>query len=834
LAYGSKTGGVIGFYVVKVLGKRVFSRYQGKLSQRTFRPTPKNTITMRFLVATLAVLALTAVSASGQTIKLISVTPASIKANDKNGPADDGVRTLTITLHLFKSREGKQDKLLILPTSAISKPILLDSVVDLDRSQFPGKSKQSFIVSFPIRVKLSPLACLPKDEQFAIARKDFIGDSAVITIEKFNVPAGKPTIALKEDSTVLDLAGNKDVGEHGITMTLMLAGERPEKDMPVEFSTPSFMHFTSEPAIVDDVNLVIPKNAFDSIGCPVDIKIPTIIQLKAPKNPGNERIPIVLNGDEKHAHTVIVYRDAKADALDAKKALAAGGLSFTCVNRSFLYTVKFSDTTTIYLTDAKTGRKASYDFTDVFHSGDFAAWFGNAFPLPKRDTCARCGVCGAYLAERIMEHLAAQPAKKGGDDSANKGGDEAMKNGGDAGTKKVADSTTKSDSTTKAVDSTAKAKSGLDISDVKKALASIINGDSANKTKIGTIYLKDSMIDIHTPTMKIRSKIESVTFTIESGRIAKKFLFVDTKDGRFFNGSAPISVSHINDRGNDILVSVDPSQNHTYVQLKDVMIYKPVQDYLPDDAQNLSITPQQPTCDLSAASNLNSLINFSIFTDLPGLLGRRANGLINASASGRFITNTKNAPNSDFIWFSFIDANVTVSKFDSKFKSLDSTNIRVDPINHLDTLDRLQLEQNAWLRGSVKFNVASLKLLSSQSVEVNVGAIFNVTNADSIYKKDHDIVFADYYPEAVYSIKRLNNFGMDLTVRWMFQFISDKEKFSSLHGKEIFNPQVAFYYYPANNSNSQMYLRFNYFAGHAKNDNNFYQLQVGYKTSLKL
>ena len=75
---------------------------------------------------------------------------------------------------------------------------------------------------------------------------------------------------------------------------------------------------------------------------------------------------------------------------------------------------------------------------------------------------------------------------------------------------------------------------------------------------------------------------------------------------------------------------------------------------------------------------------------------------------------------------------------------------------------------------------------------------------------------------------------MDISLRWIQQRIADKEKFSNIGWQSIFNPQIAFFYYPNSNPNKKFYLRFNYFANHDKSANNFYQLQFGWKTGLKL
>jgi len=255
--------------------------------------------------------------------------------------------------------------------------------------------------------------------------------------------------------------------------------------------------------------------------------------------------------------------------------------------------------------------------------------------------------------------------------------------------------------------------------------------------------------------------------------------------------------------------------------------------YVPDDT-TIFLTPAKRGKTLSATSNLNSLINVSLYTDLAGLLGRRANGIINTDVSGKFIINTRNLINWDFTPLAFVEGNIVLSKFDSKFKSLDSSFIKLGKNGERDTVDRMQLIQTAWLKGSIKFNLFSYRFFYYQNLYVNIGTRINVVNGDSLFRKDRDIIFFDYYPEVIYSINKLRNFGMDISLRWLQQRVADKEPFANNGWESVFNPQIAFFYYPIANQSNKIYLRFNYFANSKKDANNFYQLEFGIKSDLKL
>jgi hypothetical protein len=363
-----------------------------------------------------------------------------------------------------------------------------------------------------------------------------------------------------------------------------------------------------------------------------------------------------------------------------------------------------------------------------------------------------------------------------------------------------------------------------------------LESEKITYTDVGTVSLRDTTgkIKIHRPDGSVfESELDSVSLVIKEGQLMRKQLLVKTREGYFWNHDAPIAVNRINERGSDNLGEKNKPYTGNYILLGELLEY--IGDgYVPDDT-TIVLTPKKSQKRLSATSNLNSLINFALYTDLTGLLGRRANGIINTDISGRFITNTRNWPyNVDVTPLAFLESNFVLSKFDSKFKSLDSSSLRLGTGGAKDTIDRMLMMQTAWFKGSVKLNLFTWKFFYYQTLSFNVGARINVVNGDSLFRKERDIIFFDYYPEVVYSINRLRNFGMDISLRWMQQKLADKEPFANNGWESVFNPQIAFSYYPVDNQNSRIYFRFNYFANRKKEANNFYQLQFGIKTDLKL
>jgi hypothetical protein len=270
---------------------------------------------------------------------------------------------------------------------------------------------------------------------------------------------------------------------------------------------------------------------------------------------------------------------------------------------------------------------------------------------------------------------------------------------------------------------------------------------------------------------------------------------------------------------------------HEYVQLGDVIDYSTTGRFSYPDDTTFVLNDDHPKQILVAASSLNNLLDVSIYTDLLGLLDHKPNGLIQTEIAGNFQSNSAILPNTDIGFHNFMRPYVRLSKLDSKYASLDSSNIKPGP-DKKDTVNRTYLNQISYLQAGILMNIVRFGIGINQTIYVNIGADVNLVNTDSLYKQD--ITFFNYYPEIAYNIVRLNNFGMDLTLRFLNQFLggSSKDKFVNNTGIWIFKPQATLYYYPSKDISKKLYLRFNYYANWSDNHYNFTQFQLGYKTNL--
>lgn len=91
----------------------------------------------------------------------------------------------------------------------------------------------------------------------------------------------------------------------------------------------------------------------------------------------------------------------------------------------------------------------------------------------------------------------------------------------------------------------------------------------------------------------------------------------------------------------------------------------------------------------------------------------------------------------------------------------------------------------------------------------------------------------DYYPELVHTINNIENFGLEIGLKYLWQSVPKNSPFNNRETVSILNPSVTFYYFPSANPNNKIYLRYAHFAqlnGDLKL--NFPQFQFGFKTFL--
>ena len=380
---------------------------------------------------------------------------------------------------------------------------------------------------------------------------------------------------------------------------------------------------------------------------------------------------------------------------------------------------------------------------------------------------------------------------------------------------------------------TEKTETQKNIDALNERISSVLNQDPEFEP-IGEMTQLTTDVSIKKTGTEIRkSKVKRIEITFEHGAIGRRLLRVEMEDGSvFFNKQAPINLPRIFVRKKDCIYRYDSRSavKDEYIELGDVLDYHYFGKFNYPADGNITLSTDKLRDTLRVGSSINSLLDVSVYTDLLGLLGNKPNGILQTEVAGNFISNTANIKNTDFIFHNFMRPYIRLSKFDSKFKSLDSLNIKAGA-NLKDTVNRTYLNQISYFQGGLMLNIVRVGLGVNQLIYLNAGADINLVNSDIIYKKD--IVFFNYYPELNYTITRLKNFGMDCSLRFLRQRVGENSPFVNREAIWIFKPQMTIYYYPSKDASNKVYLRMNYFDNLKDSGDNFPQFQLGFKTNLK-
>lgn len=371
---------------------------------------------------------------------------------------------------------------------------------------------------------------------------------------------------------------------------------------------------------------------------------------------------------------------------------------------------------------------------------------------------------------------------------------------------------------------------------VNKKLEELFN-EKSQQRKIGYFKLVNSEVPIHAKVVQkdgetLTGKIASVEIVLYNGAIRKNGLKVLLEDGRVFrNKYSPVTLYRLDKmKGEDLYVDDKrEGKSGLSIELGDVINYVYHGKFSYPSDQVIYLSPEKQVDSLYVQSTIGELLDVNIFSDLLALVGRKANGIIQTQVTGTFLTNTNRfIKNSDLILNNFVKAYFKLSKYDSKFGQLDSSNNQRDKVDSV--VNRLYLNQIAYLQAGAKANVFRVGLGNNQQFLLNIGAEISLTNADSIYNKD--LVCISYYPELEYTVSRLDNFGLEASIKYLYQHAAKNSPFKNKERICIFNPQVTIYYYPFSNPNNKIYVRYAHYAQIGDGKYNYPQFQFGFKTNL--
>lgn len=349
------------------------------------------------------------------------------------------------------------------------------------------------------------------------------------------------------------------------------------------------------------------------------------------------------------------------------------------------------------------------------------------------------------------------------------------------------------------------------------------NSNSSNQTqeKIDTVNV-------------ITKPIDTVTVKIVDGAI--EFLKVKLTDGNYYiNLKSPISLLNIERRFEDKLTN---PYDKSYIFLKDALNFAADSrfNYFPSNGTfYLHNTKKAPNKEVKVFANngLNSFIDLRVFTDLLGTLDNQPNGLLQIEAKSKVNLHKLNLPNTFMYIFHGLEPYFGISKFDSQYDT-------VKIVNTSQSVNRMDLFQRSFVNVGVKLNMFRWDFRPSNSLYLNGGYQFNSSNiavrdsanlVDSIIAKS---IFHTPYFEVGISSKRLNNFGFEGEVKYMFQKLNDNKYFTSNGYNHLMNFSVTMFYFPGTKPKDKFFVRFSNYLNFKDRKEDFYQLQFGYSLNLKL
>jgi len=319
-------------------------------------------------------------------------------------------------------------------------------------------------------------------------------------------------------------------------------------------------------------------------------------------------------------------------------------------------------------------------------------------------------------------------------------------------------------------------------------------------------------------------KIDSAKFDIQEGML--EFIKVYLSDGTTYtNKAAPIALVHLEQRGNDRLFNADGDK---FILLKNVVVFESNKrfGYLPDN-KTFSLDNQDDktpgTLILNKNSNINSLVNFTAYSDLLGLLGNEPNALVNFEANAKFYLHRLNYPNKFLYIFPTFQPHFHYNRIDSKF---DTIVISDNNVNPTEIFRRHNF--------AVGFDLTVLRWdwKPANSFELKAGYLYTSSKVHIDEKKTNAINHIKYF-EANLKSKVIDNFGIDLNAKYMWQKLNDNEYFDSSKEEMLALRGGIYYASPKAKGDDKIFLRFTNYLVWGDRKKDFSQIQIGFTKSLK-
>lgn len=342
-------------------------------------------------------------------------------------------------------------------------------------------------------------------------------------------------------------------------------------------------------------------------------------------------------------------------------------------------------------------------------------------------------------------------------------------------------------------------------------------------------YENEGVTGFSTNTLNHIEAIDSVRLFINEGVIEHIKVYTDGGNV-FYNTKAPIQLLTIENRFDDQLINPYDS---TRILLKNVISFDADRrfNYFPDEQSILlSNKPNKEgviinTIKLDAANNINSLLNIQVYSDLLALFGDQPNGLVQFEASTKFYLHRGNFKNKfAYLPLDVIEPFFHFNKVNNKFDTIQ--------LSTISNINRLELYRRSTYSVGLSTNILRWDWRPSNTIELKAGYYLSSGNIVVDNNKTEYTLHNPYFEVALKN-KKLNNFGIDLRVRYLFQKLNENSFIQNDEWNRLFSYRATLFYFPNKKEDSKFFLRFINYLNLSNRSQDFKQLQFGYQQALK-
>lgn len=381
-------------------------------------------------------------------------------------------------------------------------------------------------------------------------------------------------------------------------------------------------------------------------------------------------------------------------------------------------------------------------------------------------------------------------------------------------------------------------------STIAKKLNAALALDSA-KTTVGCFVLKKKKLLLKGDL--IPTPIKSVKFYVQDGLIKGFRLYMSNGLMYYTDNFIALSYFEKYDQFNlysgNSLDTVNPNPDVLpFVKLHDFLAYVTVtgNDYIPDNS-NFELKPDgKETAEAKLSSGINNIIDVRTYTDFLGLLNKESNGIAQFEGSTKIITWNNTFKKAQF--FNYIRPTFKWVRFDENEKGVIYDSISKDPNIKLIYYNRNKIFQKVNIDLGFDLNIIRFHYSTKAILDLSMQTNFSYVSLISKNDQTNTGNLWSYGPKLSFSIPKSKNYSFSSSAEYLRQRLTrgsgyeanDYNGIGNADSKPFYRIQCELDYFPFENENNQIFLRFISTNGFKSNDKGFNQFQIGSKYNLKL